>query len=679
MALKQVTLTSGTSWTVPAGCYIFDVFMVGGGGGGGSGSTGGAGGGGGGGSIRRDYKIFAEPGDVITYSIGAGGSPGNAGGNTTFGGRTAIGGSSGTTATGVTGGTGGGTRLTDDGVITLFSGSVNSGGASPANNALTRDGSAGYSYLGAFYSGGGGAGIPAFTENTPRPIPAGIGGSGGGGNGAGENTVAIGGQENPATVGAANTGGGGGGGGAEGNTVERNPIPNNSSAAATYKVSPGSSGAAGGSGIIIITYDEAEFNLSLSQNGVAEGGSISVRLETRNVWNGANFPFTLSGTNILDDDFVPAGLTGTFTIATPDQGKSGSSTVVLTTTADVLKETDIETVTLSLSNGAGAISFDIGDLSQSALENVESKKIAVADFNNIQSKVAKVLGPATTVDPGFGWGQNVRSSQVTVSNKVSATNWANLRADIINGWIHLYNTTPPLVSATANSVVRANISDAPYGQYDTYANVLTANRFSTNVNQALTQTKYVTDTAWPGVYGATWNTRIFCLVSVAWTNARQAREFFNSGGEIRFAMGQTGGAVTAQNDSWNKLLTSIGTRAFGGNKPGQGLNPNDGTNYYRLRSSFDVWYSASSSNPYSANTIQISARSVGVTDNSAGTASTLEFLIEWLDNHPSLGGSSDAVDGTFNLGITTLEPSGTGAGAFVVSSPTVTSTTGIRT
>lgn len=679
MARKQVTLTSGTSWTVPAGCYIYDVFMVGGGGGGGNGSTGGAGGGGGGGSVRREYGILTEPGTVITYSIGAGGAAGSAGGNTIFSSYTAIGGSSGTTATGSTGGTGGGTRLTNDGVVTTFTGAVNSGGASPASNATTRNGSPGYSYLGNFYGGGGGAGIPAFDQSTARPMQAGVGGSGGGGQGGGEDTRAIGGSDAPSTAGAANTGGGGGGGAAEGNTVERLPIPTNSSAAAAYYVSLGGTGSAGGSGIIIITYDEAEFKLSLGQSGVAEGGSISVTLETRNVWNGANFPFTMSGTGLTADDFVPSGLTGTFTIATPDQGKSGSSTVVITTSADSIRDTDIETVTLTLSNGAAAISFDIGDISQSALENVESRKISVSDYNTIQTKVAKVLGASTTVSPDFGWGQTVRSSPVTVSNKVSATNWANLRADIINGWIHLYNTTPPLVSATANSIVRANISDAPFGQYDTYANVLTANRFGTNVNQALTQTKYSTDTAWPGVYGSTWNTRIFCLLSVTWNNAKQAREFFNSGGEIRFSMGQTGGALTPQNDSWNKLLASVGTRAFGANKPGQGLNPNDGTNFYRLRSSFDPWFAASSSNPYSANTIQISARSVGVADNSAGTASTLEFLVEWLDNHPSLGGSTDAVDGTFNLSVTTLEPSGTGAGAFVVTSPTITSTTGIRT
>lgn len=102
-----LTLTSGTSWTVPAGVFYVNVTLQGGGAGGF------------GGTVAPTYDgrpgqmvsstLATTPGASITYAIGAGGTAGNgsstqsgAGGTTTFTGATsAVGGagSSGTTGT----------------------------------------------------------------------------------------------------------------------------------------------------------------------------------------------------------------------------------------------------------------------------------------------------------------------------------------------------------------------------------------------------------------------------------------------------------------------------------------------------------------------------------------------------------------------------------------------------
>src|SRR5215467_14464855 len=76
----SITLTSGTSWTVPAN---FDptkntIECYGGGGGGGMGATaavapGGGGGGGGGGAYSSIANLALAPGAVIPISIGAAG------------------------------------------------------------------------------------------------------------------------------------------------------------------------------------------------------------------------------------------------------------------------------------------------------------------------------------------------------------------------------------------------------------------------------------------------------------------------------------------------------------------------------------------------------------------------------------------------------------------------------
>jgi len=91
------TLTSGSSWTVPAGVTQVVVTTIGGGGGGYNAlSSTSVGPGGGHGQIRIS-TVATTPGASISYSIGAGGSgrttsggvvPATAGGNTTFTGAT---------------------------------------------------------------------------------------------------------------------------------------------------------------------------------------------------------------------------------------------------------------------------------------------------------------------------------------------------------------------------------------------------------------------------------------------------------------------------------------------------------------------------------------------------------------------------------------------------------------
>lgn len=691
MARITQTFTSNQTWTVPNNVYLLEVFLVGGGGGGGtgdrffgSGTFQAGGGGGAGGQVVLTRNFPVTPGQSIGVVIGAGGSgadaPVNNGSPTVFGSLTAAGGGGGFQA-----GSGGSTSRNILGVVETFNSSGLKGGAGGGGPSTSSTGANGYLYGSTFYGAGGGGGIETFNRFTQRPIPPFLGGTTGGGKGAAENNPDTPQVDSPAEAGLPNTGSGGGGGSASGESTSpvwvNNPA-NNPNNQVTYLTSPASSGAAGGSGIVIVTYEEASFELVTSSPGVSEGNSITVTLNTRNVWNGAVFTYNITGTDVTANDFSPAGLTGSITIASSDNGLTGSGSSVITLASDAFTESNTEQVTVSLSNGFAVTSFLVGDFSQNSLTNVESKSISVTDYNAIQSKVELVLGSSLPESPTFGWGQIVQSSPVTESNKVSIVEWNKLRNDIINSWVHLYNTTPSLTSAVENALVRANISTAPYAQYDAYANVLMANRFGYHPSQSVVVSKAITDAAWPGLYGQTWSTRIYSVISVSWADAQSAREFFNSGGEIRFLSSRVGGASTTQNASWTALLSSAGSRSFGGNIPGKDVDPNDGLNYYRLRDAFDVWYQRSDSTPYSSNVYKLSARTPGVSDNSLGIASSIEFLIEWIDDHQSSGGSLDQVDGTISLQVSTLEAIGTltpsGTGNFTVDSPVVTVTTSPR-
>jgi len=214
-----VILTSGTSWTNPAGVMAIMVEAWGGGGGGGgdnSGSNTGAGGGGGGAYARvNDFAV--TPGAVYSYTIGAAGAEGNKpngsggdGGNTFFNTSTCI----------AAGGKGGGGGDSGSGGL--------GGSASVSTGDVTFDG--GNGAQGGTYGGGGG----------------GSGGSASAGNN-GVNTV----PPNGATAVTDGGPGGGGGDGDAGSAPESGP---GGGGGGGDKNSSNVKGGAGHAGQIKITY-----------------------------------------------------------------------------------------------------------------------------------------------------------------------------------------------------------------------------------------------------------------------------------------------------------------------------------------------------------------------------------------------------------------------------------------
>jgi hypothetical protein len=140
------------------------------------------------------------------------------------------------------------------------------------------------------------------------------------------------------------------------------------------------------------------------------------------------------------------------------------------------------------------------------------------------------------------------------------------------------------------------------------------------------------------------------------------------------------GGGNQQNIAWTSILSTAGTRSFGGNTPASGTTPSDAQNFYRLTNSYQVWYTATGSSPYGANSYRISAR-CNVANNTTGTANSVDFLLEFIDNYTDTGGipnppPTDDVDGIFSVSASTLYATGimipTGTGNFVVESPTVT-------
>jgi hypothetical protein len=311
-----------------------------------------------------------------------------------------------------------------------------------------------------------------------------------------------------------------------------------------------------------------------------------------------------------------------------------------------------------------------------------NSKIDKDDYNNIRTKVVDVLGNGSG---NFGYGQALASDPVTVSNKVSINEYANLQYDIINAYKHQNGTAPTLPQAVENAKVRFNTSNAPVSYWETIANNLRSNRFNVHYSQRISN-NHGSATPYTSSWGkASSQDELTCIVTFQWSTSDQARHFFNSGGRLYFSSSRSGGSSTAQNAAWTSLLstnspvvsTTLSGVYFGGATPGTGTAPLNGLNFYRCTSGYSsTWFSFSSSSPYGSNTWRGYARTPGVGDNSNGSARTLEIKISWFDGHTALGAGPDNVDGQITLDVGSIQASGlltpAALGSFSVTTPSVT-------
>lgn len=178
---SQSYTTGSGNFTVPADITKIEVDMVAGGGGGGGGSDYGSGGGGSGGWYYNEV-VDVTPGQVIAYSVGAGGvggATGTAGTNTTFGALTCTGGGAGSRNAAGSGGTPNGMHSEGHEMNTRSSSHGNNVGGPGGSSPFGHGGNGGV---------GGGPGSNGSPGNTGTGYGAGGGGGGNnvfGGNGTG--------------------------------------------------------------------------------------------------------------------------------------------------------------------------------------------------------------------------------------------------------------------------------------------------------------------------------------------------------------------------------------------------------------------------------------------------------------------------------------------------------------
>ena len=311
-------------------------------------------------------------------------------------------------------------------------------------------------------------------------------------------------------------------------------------------------------------------------------------------------------------------------------------------------------------------------------------KIIQADYNDIRNKIVAVLGNGSG-NSGYGQQARINSVAIAEGNTVTINEWANLRFDIINAYKHINGVNPTTAQVAEGNTIRYTSSftpdtgtlDVPQKQYDDWANNITTNRFGVAGGESATTTAVSQSRT------GSWISQCTCTIQFYWANSDQARYFFNSGGQIRISALRSGGVTSNQNTSWTSLLSSAGTRNFGGALPNAGTTPNDGTNWYRTSSTFQTFYTATASSPYGSNNYQLQARCVDVGSNSSGTSASGEIRVIFTDGYvdpataphsPGTIPPEDFVDGTLTVSVSTLFATGImvpSSAVFAVTGPTV--------
>ena len=308
--------------------------------------------------------------------------------------------------------------------------------------------------------------------------------------------------------------------------------------------------------------------------------------------------------------------------------------------------------------------------------------IVQADYNSIRNKVIAVLGNGSG-NSGYGQQARIVSTAVAEGTKVTINEWANLRFDIINAYKHINGSNPVTAVVAEGNTIRYTGSftpdtgslDVPQKQYDDWANDITTNRFTVAAGESATTSVTTSSRT------TAWVSQCECIIQLYWSNANDARYWFNSGGKIRISASRSGGAGTAQNTSWTSLLSAAGTQNFGGAVPNTGTTPNDGTNWYKTTSTFQTFYTATASSPYGSNNYRLQARCVDVPSNSGGTAASGEIRVLFTDGYIDSGAASfpnpppdDIIDGTLTVSVSTLFATGImvpSSAAFTVVQPTI--------
>jgi len=262
----------------------------------------------------------------------------------------------------------------------------------------------------------------------------------------------------------------------------------------------------------------------------------------------------------------------------------------------------------------------------------------VGDYNTIQAKLSKVLGPPTDATPRYGYNQLVNSSQVSVGNKVTLSHWTNLRSDMIRARGHQSGSASESNNLTLPTSADL-ITEAVRQQYFDYATLIDTYRDTVGTGQFTIEPEFTAQRI------DDWNGNLQSTITMNFGDNATMRAFFNAGGVVKFSVRMTGtfnSFSTVKDNTWTTMFTQMGTITFGrdGTTLDQGsTGTTTATGFFALTNSYQLVFSKNApAGNYSTNQFLIYA---------TVSSGTLVFAIQYNDS--STGGGSSYIAGSGNL------------------------------
>lgn len=280
----------------------------------------------------------------------------------------------------------------------------------------------------------------------------------------------------------------------------------------------------------------------------------------------------------------------------------------------------------------------------------QGQNIAAADYNGFAggvaitsafaSSAAATQKVAALLGVGYGdrgYGQSTPSLPVRVAgDAIAASDWLNLRNAISTLASHqgtAVTLLPPTGDFAANAVIKAEVPATSASDFATMIANVDSNRFNTNSGASMTLTSNALTITRATTWGAA-SGGITAVATVSFASEDAARYFFNSGGEVRFAISHPTGST--QDTNWNTALTNVGTVAFKAHsttRTGTAGTPT-AIGYYELTTSDQsILSGAIGSGAYSTNSIAVSARAATITGANGAKGSQIIFTITLTDSH----------------------------------------------
>lgn len=271
-------------------------------------------------------------------------------------------------------------------------------------------------------------------------------------------------------------------------------------------------------------------------------------------------------------------------------------------------------------------------------------KVEWLDYKAIQDIINKVLGTGTGT---FGYGQTVASSPVSQYQKITETQWQNVRNDILRCRMH--QTGIDYSSSLTVATKSVKLAEADRLAYLNMATLAETNALAVAPTQAERVTASVS------IYEDIWYTSVGLVNTIDFGSYNAARYFFNTGGQIDISSKREGGtSPSPKNSTWSTMLSTVGSVIFNYTSTTRTGSSGVGSSYgYYDLTTTDVKIfeqNAPVGTSYSANKYVINART-------NATGSQIIFTIQYLDLAtytnttvfgPGLGpyGVDEYVDGT---------------------------------